>query len=136
MKFIGYFALIVFLGYCLIAVTPLKRQVVRLDPGLAKYFHPPFFHFVEDFDSGSVGLIDVGQSIVDAETAIQSRYGERPSYGQCAPTEGERKRVFTPDQVCFEHNSSLWVYPIKWIITVSDGRIAHVRVFTVTQWEL
>lgn len=136
MKIVGYLILAVFLGYCLIAATPIKRQIVRLDPALARYFHAPFFDFHEEFETGSVGPIHIGQPLAAASASLADRYGTRPSYDQCAPTEEERGRMFAENQVCLKQGSDLARYPIKWIITVESDRVAIIRVGTVTFWEL
>ena len=81
--------------YIVISITPIKREIVRLNPSYGGYFYPPLFYYAEDFDSGRVGTINIGDRLDEVTVSIESRYGKTPSYEMCADDSEVRLRQFS-----------------------------------------
>ena len=121
--------------YLLICLTPAHRGTIRLFPDAARFFHPPFFFYNEDYSSGGIGPFRIGQSPEEVGRTANAKYEASVAYEACSPYPQTRARLFGKNEQCMLLPSRFGMAPTFWIFHFASNRLAWVRVRTEVPME-
>lgn len=106
----------------------LQREVVRLDPSIARLFYPPFFQYSETFASGRVGPFAVGMS--DQEVVAVANRNRLSEFRCNASNRVEHLPV--PPLRCFSRSAA----GVYWQLYYRENTVARARVYTNLNLEI